>query len=214
MSNNIINTKRRKDSKKSVGFHPNVLVFNTKHLNDYTDDEIQRCWYDGREMSAIASDCLDIVSSIQENGHFISSPHYLRGLECRSRLGSAKRAENKFCGVDSVLEAQESQWESRQHDKDKIRNNYRVYSAPCHAEARRIGLEDEMHAMIVHHEENYSRNSTSKIKMSTRMPFDEMRSMNMKLQQMKFLVTPEETEAVGKIVNLPQTQNSLAGRAA
>ena len=152
-------TKKRKEptspvreEKKSVRFLPNVLVYRTKHINDFTDEEVDNTWYNADEMSAIVNDCVTIISSIDEREQPVKSTQCIRGLEFRTQKGQKRRAQHRFCAFDAVLGEQDAQWEYGEHDDNKIRIRYTVYSKPSRAEALRTGLEDAKEAMNIYRE--------------------------------------------------------------
>jgi hypothetical protein len=177
--------------KKSVAFLPNVLMYRTTHINNFTDEEIHNTWYNDREMRAIVSDCVKTISLMNgKDEPFTSSTLHLRGLECRTPEGQKKRASHRFCAIDAVLEKQEVQWECTENDTNKIRAHYMPYSKPSHDEAHRIGLEDAKEAMIIYREADSCSLESSTIKPSKGMPFDDQFSTRKKLQNMKCLTSP------------------------
>jgi len=180
--------------KKSVKFSPNVFVYRTKHINDFTDEEIHNTWYNDREMRAIVSDCVNIISTMKgKYDSFTSSTDCFRGLEYRTPQGQKTRASNRFCAIDAVLEEQDIQWECKENDTDKISNNYMLYSKPSQAEAHRIGLEDEKEAMITYREGNSCCLESLITRTPKEMSIEDQFPMSMKLQHMKFLVNQKAT---------------------
>ena len=144
-------TKKRKEPtsmKKSVSFLPSVLVYRTLHINDYTDEEVEKTWYDGDEMADIVNKCVEIIASLDN----MSSEDCFRGLEVRTPEAQKKRTTHRFCAIDTVLGEQESQWQNQEDDIQKIRQCYMAYSKVSEAEAYRVGLLDAEEAMTIYQE--------------------------------------------------------------
>eukprot|EP00535_Pseudo-nitzschia_heimii_P004238 CAMPEP_0197188456 /NCGR_PEP_ID=MMETSP1423-20130617/17827_1 /TAXON_ID=476441 /ORGANISM="Pseudo-nitzschia heimii, Strain UNC1101" /LENGTH=213 /DNA_ID=CAMNT_0042640291 /DNA_START=12 /DNA_END=653 /DNA_ORIENTATION=- len=186
--------KGTRQGKNSVMFAPTVLIYRTMHINDFTDEEINDCWYSDRENKAIVSDCVKIISSMNGSGKRLSSSiSCFRGLECRTPQGQKRRASHRFCAFDAVLDEQDTQWDSPENDITKIRDGYRVYSKPSHVEALRIGLEDEKEAMIIYDEGDSCTLRSSSLNTSEGTLFDNQLPATMGLNERKFLMSPKTT---------------------
>lgn len=197
--------KQSRKRTKSVAFSPNVLVYRTTHINDFTDEEIQNAWYNDKEMRDIVSECVDMISSKKTD----EEQFCMRGLECRTPQGQKRRTSNRFCTIDAVLEEQEAQWECDEYDVERIRTISRQYTKPSQAEALQFGLEDEKEAMAIHREgESCSLERKRPRGVSYK---DQLSPVNMKLQHMKFVVSPNS--AMQNNRNIPQYQYSPMGRA-
>jgi len=196
--------------KQSVSFKPTVSAYLTKHINEYTKEEIQNCWYNDKETRAIYSDCMSVIKSmIKHKEQSTSSSYCVRGLEYRTPEGQKRRMSNKFCAMDTVLDEQEMQWQHNEDDVDELRDIYSTYSEPSHAAAHLIGLEDERQAMFIYHEDDCSVKNTRQT--SKVISHDQH-------QKPKLLETPKQIFKcnanlfVG--VQCCQTQCTPAGRAA
>lgn len=147
-------TKKRKEPtclKKSVSFLPSVLVYRTLHINDFTDEEIEKTWYGADEMATIVNECVKTIASM-DNNQGISSEQSFRGLEVRTPEAQKKRTAHRFCAIDAVLGEQEAQWQNEENDIQKIRQIYLAYSKLSEAEAYRFGLQDAKEAMSIYQE--------------------------------------------------------------
>jgi len=179
--------------KRFVTFQPNVLMYRTTHINNFTDEEIHNTWYNDREMRDIVADCVKTISLMKGKGESLSSyaALCLRGLECRTPEGQKTRASHRFCAFDAVFEEQHEQWECGENDTNKIRSHYRLYSKPSHEEAHRIGLEDAEEAAIIYREgDSCSLESSTATQPSKGMPTNDQNSTKRKRQGMKYLASP------------------------
>lgn len=181
--------------KKSVTFQPNVLMYRTMHINNFTDKEIHNTWYNDREMRDIVADSVKTISLMNGKGGSFSSSTTttlcLRGLECRTPEGQKRRASNRFCAFDAVFEEQDEQWEGGENDMNKIRSHYRLYSKSSHEEAHGIGLEDAEEATIIYREsDSCSLESSTVTQPSKGMPSNDQNATKRKRQGIKYLAGP------------------------
>jgi hypothetical protein len=123
--------------KKKVKFLSSVMVRKTLHLNNYTDDEFDSCFYNRQELLEIkrelAALCIlmeerDLVDSVRFGSSFVISKKKLRGftesyeqeddgnesmeicmrgLESQTPSGCRQRALNRRTALEIVLEEQE-----------------------------------------------------------------------------------------------------------
>lgn len=200
---------------KSVKFLPNVLVYRTTHINDFTEDEIRNTWYNDREMKVIVSECVKIIASMKgQEEPYVSTTHCLRGLECVTPEGQKRRSSIRFCAIDAVLEEQDAQWERGEKDANRISDNYSIYSKPSQTQASLIGLEDEKEALNIYREgDSCSLHTSPSMTTLKEMSVDDRFPVSMKLQHRKFLASPSNT-TMKTIINLSHCQNSPMGRAA
>ena len=175
---------------KSVVFRPDVYIYRTIHINDYTDEEIRSTWYNDREMDNIVSECVEIISSSKRPE---SPSNCLRGLECRTKEGQRRRASTRFCAIDAVLDEQDIQWEKEERNPDKIRSNYMTHTRKCQKKAFRMGLEDEKEAMAIHRESESSSITKPPMRSLKKLPSIYNFSTEKKLQNAKFRVSPKTT---------------------
>lgn len=135
----------KKRSNKSVQFNEIVSIRSTTHVNDMTDAEIFSAWYTRKEMGAIkrgiASDAKIIAMGMP-----LPANSTRRGLEFRTPTGSAKRKANKFNSIHAVLDEQDTQHMRNLEDADTLREIYLQHSTHCLAEARQLGMQDEIEA--------------------------------------------------------------------
>ena len=200
-----------RQQKQSVSFKPNVVVYPTKHINDYTEEEIRICWYNEQEERVITSDCMSIIKAMvkDEEQSISSTSDCIRGLEYRTPEGQKRRMSNKFCAMDAVLDEHEMQWQDNKNDVDELRKIYSTYSAPSHDAAHLIGLEDERQAMLIYNREDdvcSVRNNTT-IQTTSKVISHE----HDQHQKKKLLERPKK---IGKRNATRQCTHTVSGRAA
>ena len=149
-------TTRRK---KVIKFDKVVQVHKILHIDDYTTDEIDACWYTPQEVQSIHDDinmvldCWEQADEERLSLHEQSQESYnndnlpcRRGLEKRfydRRQVSKSRFLN---GCFAVFEEQELQWEEEETDVEYLSRVYKVASRSS------LSLE-EAHKMALHDEE-------------------------------------------------------------
>jgi len=155
-------------TKKSVSFARKVCVRNALHLNNYTFDEVDACWYDdeaylnmkrsvvklARHMSTreshklpSATPWIDDDDESDEN-----SEECFRGLEGYTREGARKRRSCKNACRKAVLDEQAWLWEEgyQYHEDawDCIAEVSRDSSLACQWSARALALKDQLDAFL------------------------------------------------------------------
>jgi hypothetical protein len=200
--NNIQGLKSRR--RNSVCFLPDVLVYQTMHINQYTKEETRNTWYDDEESTALISDCMLIITCVNGKKPLVSSTQCaFRGLEYRTPEGQRSRMRNKYRALDAILDEQDLQEVNDKNDVDEYREIYRTYSEPCHAAAHHMGLEDERLAMIIYQEDGHSLKTSKKEELS----IVSHEKLSKTLQPLKFaFATP--------IANKTAARYSPSGRAA
>ena len=93
-------------TKKSVSFSSSARVRKTTHVNDYTLDEIDACWYSKAEMQAIRDEVDSIVEQISINKVSMKKEKVL-GLEVRFPQIQQQRFQTRIAAWDAVLDEQD-----------------------------------------------------------------------------------------------------------
>ena len=94
------------------------MLRKTRHLNEYTDEEIRKCWFQTDEYQVIRQNAklaarlserrrLLITTPTTDNGDTEDETLYVRGLEAFTRQGRFERQRNKRTGLVAVLEEQQ-----------------------------------------------------------------------------------------------------------
>ena len=133
-------------SSKSVSWYPGVSVRECLHINNFTDDEVDRAWYKRQDFTAMKQSFQSIVRRLG-NGSWEgdSDTETARGLEYRHREGAMKRKVNKLNGLMAVLDEQERQWQNGiEHNDVAISDAYVSINLKCSFSARMMGMKDEV----------------------------------------------------------------------
>mmetsp|Transcript_14804 Transcript_14804/g.21343 ORF Transcript_14804/g.21343 Transcript_14804/m.21343 type:complete len:211 (+) Transcript_14804:111-743(+) len=153
------NNNNTKPQKRRLMFSNIVNVRPSLHVNDYTDEEYESCWYNGEEFDHMKKEMIPILRAVKQG---ITLPDFVsfRGLEYRTRAGSTARKANKLAGLTLVLEEQERQLKQGRGEEGQVRTRKEIYdsdemiraaylriSQPCHINAQMMGMKDEADAM-------------------------------------------------------------------
>jgi hypothetical protein len=134
-------------AKRTVAFAPTVTGNTTLHVNDYSNDEIQSCWFNDVEYKAIKKDIRFAAKLLTDNNGLLGKDDEhdcQRGLEMHTRKGAHRRLQNKLVARQAVLDEQNLQWEEGVYDPEYLAMVYQVVSSSCQATARDIALKDQL----------------------------------------------------------------------
>ena len=137
-------TTSTSSSPKKVSFKESVKVRKTKHVNDYTEEELDLCWFSPDEFASIKRNVVSELKFFNANRHDSSQDKCLRGLEGRLSGTGNRRREQRFLAMDTVLVEQELQLSKGISDPARIAMLYREVAARDVTKARRAGLCDEL----------------------------------------------------------------------
>jgi hypothetical protein len=138
-----------KRQQKRVMFDTRVNVRKALHIYDYSDYEVQVCWYDVDENKAIRKDAKFAVSLLKDGKLEEDNECYCRrGLELHTQTSAGdRRLQNKRDAREAVLTEQELQWEEYVDDPGYIAMLCIDYSSSSIAIAHATGLRDQLDAM-------------------------------------------------------------------
>ena len=146
-------------AKKSVSFHGSVKVRLTTHINNYTDKEIDACWYSPEDFDAIRADIQTIVNQLQaEEDHAKPRRNRTipcddevcrRGVECKTRKNKICRQQLRMAAWYAVFSEQdlleEEIYENPSFEPEKcIAHAYSVVSATALSIAHATALRDQL----------------------------------------------------------------------
>lgn len=141
--------------KNSVRFHNDVKVKRILHVMNYTDDEIEACWYSREEYMKIQKgvsmtlDLMKLLNANNANKNKVTSLSFCtRGLEDLSSEERRSKRIRRHNAVWAVLHEQDRQ-DDDGGDGLKIRELYRNYSRVSENNAHSIGLIDSVEASVV-----------------------------------------------------------------
>ena len=143
-------SRSTKTQKRSVRFNETVSVRTCLHINDYTDDEFDQCWYQADECDAIKVENMQTVALVASGVKIDSDDNdlCLRGLEGRTVKGNRRRRENRQRAWDAVLDEQDRQADTV--DEELMGNVMESVVLHCRNEAYAAALQDEIEALTIY----------------------------------------------------------------
>lgn len=161
--------EKPRKSKRRVTFDTKAnQVFTVQCRRDFSKKECANIWYQEDEFQRTIMALIPIVN-LMAAGVVIpeTDNQTTRGLEFRTRNGSAIRKQNKVASIDAVLDEQDRQLEKgrKRLSFTQVSAVYKKYTAPCVKEAYERGLRDEVVAKQVY---NTGSSSTTTITVTTR----------------------------------------------
>jgi hypothetical protein len=121
-----------------VSFFPHAEMRHILHVNDYTDDEYEACWFGPEELDIIMNDIWDTID-LMENKQRIDDKHYChRGLEKMTVKGEDLAYRNRQKARDTVLSVQAGV----QNDSQLLAEAYNNCTQDCRDIAYHVGVSD------------------------------------------------------------------------
>jgi hypothetical protein len=120
------------------------------HINDYTDNEVDACWYDDYENEMMQKEMLSVVTLLK-NGmlEHDTEQNCRRGLlECHTPEVALQRLKNRTAVREAVHEEQEFQWDEGIWEPEYIARAYKAASPTSQANAHDIALQDQLDAIM------------------------------------------------------------------
>jgi hypothetical protein len=148
-------------ARRSVSFGPQVAVYFTLHLNDFSDREVKATWYKRDDIATIKAECTATVTMILKAQPLRTDLYCARGLEFRTPRGLQRRQANKRNAIDVVLDEQDRQIDQNIHDAKKLATVYHQVSVRCHEAAHQLGLHDERFVRTMNYVQSDSKTKTN-----------------------------------------------------
>jgi hypothetical protein len=121
--------------KKSVSFSESARMKKHIHINNFTQEEIDACWFPEAERSQSRQE-IDYTIELMTRGEDIDASKYCtRGLECRTPQGAATKNQNKVDAWDTVMDEQDRQFSIGIIDIDSLSMAYIQSSRSCQVSA-------------------------------------------------------------------------------
>lgn len=133
------------NQQKSVSFRSKVCVRRTLHLEDYTKEEHEACWYTVEEMKTIRVGVRKCVLEISKGTmeETDSEDFTLRGLESFLPEGQALKDFHREAARSIVLEEQDFQWKHGLSDPEVLADLYHDHTRHSASMAQIRGLSDQ-----------------------------------------------------------------------
>jgi hypothetical protein len=142
-------TPAKPEPRRTVAFSHTVSVRKTMHVDNYSDDEFDACWYNNYEFDMMRKK-VRYAAKLLQNGMLeqdTADKCCPRGVEHLLRKVALKRIRKRVAARDAVLEEQELQWEEGICEPEYIARVYKVTSVSSQASAHAIALKDELDAI-------------------------------------------------------------------
>jgi hypothetical protein len=124
-----------------------VKVSTVIHLNHFSDEEFERCWYKKADLQRIKEELLLTVKLMKIGDLPKDTLRYCRrGTEFRTREGACRRMFNKEVARDAVRDEQDGQWDEGIFDSDVLASVCIAATRQCQVEAQLMGSKDEKDA--------------------------------------------------------------------
>jgi len=118
-------------------------VYPVRHLNDMTHADAIETWYGPAEYKTMRSRIFRTLGKARKGAFQETSRESMRGLEHRTKEGTAQRQSNKFKTLSAVLTIYHAQRTVNEFDPTKVAEVYAKVSASCRKEARKLALMDQ-----------------------------------------------------------------------
>lgn len=132
-------------SPRGVRFSATIVQYDVLHLNEYSPEEIQGCWYQSRDLEAIRRQAQRLLDAVSEYGEeaIDKSRHSTRGLEKFTEEGSKSFVSLLETGWDAVMDTQDMLVAKKGAVDDvALARQYRKIALPHRFPARNLALKD------------------------------------------------------------------------
>lgn len=143
-------TERRPSSLRVVHFKETVSVRRVRHLNDTSQEEMAKVWYNKAEYDRMRRNMIVTVKMLMVGICLESNDkdYCGRGLEHRTRAGASRRKVNKTRANDAVLEEQDRQRARGMMNTEAMRQVYIQANLLCRLAAFEMGVNDRDEARL------------------------------------------------------------------
>jgi hypothetical protein len=139
--------KNKAGRDRKVTFYERVKVNTVIHLNHFSVEEFECCWYQKADLQRIKEELLLTVKLMKIGDLPKDTLRYCRrGTEFRTREGALRRLLNKEVARDTVHDEQDGQWNEGIFDPDVLASVYIAATRQCQVEAQLMGSKDEKDA--------------------------------------------------------------------
>jgi hypothetical protein len=127
---------------RSISFSPLSSLAETLGLDDYSDEEIERCWYGREEYRTMAEDSMNMYK-LMAMGKRQTREDCYRGLEKWTEDGRLLLDRDICHAIEVVLDEQERQWDEKCEDEELIAILYQAATQTSNMLAISLGIADE-----------------------------------------------------------------------
>jgi hypothetical protein len=135
------------NKKRKLYFHPEAVVYEIPHFEDFTQEEIADLWFQVPDYDAMAAENWFTVD-MMTNGRLSENDDKFcgRGLEHRMPARSLRREKNIQAAREAVIDEQKLQLSQHSRDPDFLADIYSEITTRARDIARIKGLHDEKEA--------------------------------------------------------------------
>ena len=130
----------------TVSFAPSIRFKPVKHIDDFTDEEIEDIWFTEYDLNVIRADCVATVRNMINNKELIDEEtNCTRGLEFKTPAGAKFRKKNKQTAIKAVMAEQRLQKSTAVVDEECLSKVYRASAGNSKRISHIMALRDEQH---------------------------------------------------------------------
>jgi hypothetical protein len=142
MTKEATQTSLEPKSRRFVSFTPQVSVRDALHIDDYTDEEHDACWFISEDYENMKKE-IDCTVGLIERKATIDEIHYCRrGVERRTKEASESRHHTRIVTIDAVLDEQYTQSYDTINGPELIAIAYMELNYRCQMAAYVTGVTD------------------------------------------------------------------------
>jgi hypothetical protein len=114
---------------KSVSFAPTAMLRLAIHINNYSDDEIEACFYSDSEYFEFKRDVKRTARMVEKKQNIGEVNDSRRGVECLTREALKIKSKNRRHARRAVMSEQLNQLLSEEHDGVDFQDDNRIAAA-------------------------------------------------------------------------------------
>ena len=134
--------------KRQVHICPFATTYYIETLDEYTDEEMDACWYNDDETAAIKANNLRTIRE-EASGRLRPEMDTIRGLESQKHQGYMSLRTLRESSISAVLAEQSRQRQRGKTDPQLIRDCYGCISIRASSRARELAQVDALEALRV-----------------------------------------------------------------
>jgi hypothetical protein len=130
---------------RAVSFAPSIRYKPVKHIDDFTDEQIEDIWFTEYDLNVIRADCVATVRHMMYKRAIDEETDCTRGLEFKTPAGAKFRKNNKQTAIQAVMAEQRSQKSTGVADEEYLSEVYQEASGNSKHAAHLMALCDAQH---------------------------------------------------------------------
>lgn len=131
--------------RRTVSFAPVIRFKPVKHIDDFTEEQIEATWYTEYDLNIIRAACITTVRQMVFKKTINEETDCTRGLEFKTPSGAKFRKNNKQTAIEAVLAEQRLQKSMGMVDEEYLSEVYSEAAGNSKRIAHLMALRDEQH---------------------------------------------------------------------